>query len=96
MNGIFYYDKFVQPSSNPCVGNILQSFHGEITAETLYRDVAGYHSTGDTQVAVMDPAGEQIWVSWSAYKTNQKAYTRSMLHIKLSDFWTHEQDDLIQ
>jgi hypothetical protein len=69
MDGIFYYDKFVQPSDNPCVGNILEAYWGEITPEVIFRDIAGYHATGDTQVVVMDPANQQIWAAWSAYKT---------------------------
>merc|ERR1719453_1304673 len=54
-DGIFYYDKHVQPSSDPCVGNILAANAGKITPELLWRDVCGYHMTGDTQVCVMDP-----------------------------------------
>ena len=57
MDGVFYWDKFVQPSYNPCMGQILQDNYGQITPELIYRDIAGLHATGDTQVAVMDPAG---------------------------------------
>jgi len=37
-------------------------------------------------MVVMDPAGQQIWASWSS-QTAVKAYTRSPIHIRLSDFW---------
>ena len=57
MDGIFFYDKNLQPSYNPCLGQILQENYGEITPELIYRDAAGIHATGDTQVVVMDPAG---------------------------------------
>ena len=53
----------------------------------MYRDVAGFHSTGDAQVVVMDPEGQQIWAAWSEYMTTTNAYLRSPIHIKLSDFW---------
>ena len=39
------------------MATILISEHGKITAETLYRDIAGYQATGDNTVVVMDPAG---------------------------------------
>lgn len=54
IDGVFYFDKFVQPSNNQCVGNILKDSAPNITPATLYRDVAGFHSTGDTQVCAMD------------------------------------------
>ena len=55
LDGVFFYDRRVQPSTDTCVANILKSKHGFITPETLFRDVAGYHSTGNAQVCVMDP-----------------------------------------
>jgi hypothetical protein len=37
------------------MGNILSAAHGNITAETLYRDVVGYQKTGDNKWTVFDP-----------------------------------------
>lgn len=48
MDGIFYYDKHTQPSNDECVGDILKNNLGKITPEILYREVAGFHRTGDT------------------------------------------------
>jgi len=42
-----YWDKFVQPSNDDCIGSILKEQYGKITLETLYRDIAGLHETGD-------------------------------------------------
>jgi hypothetical protein len=72
------------------MGQILQANYGQITPEIIYRDVTGQHKTGDTQVVVMDPAGQQIWAAWSDHKTAATAYTRSPIHIRLSDFWGTE------
>ena len=91
MDGVFYYDKWLQPSDDLCISAILEANYGKITAEVIYRDVAGYHATGDTQMVVMDPAGQQIWASWAEHKTAVPAYRRSPMHIKLSDFWGTEQ-----
>jgi hypothetical protein len=87
LNGVFYYDKYIQPSGHICLASILKSTHGKITPETMYRDVAGFHTTGNAQVIVMDPEGQQIWATWSEYNNPINAYTRSPMHIKLSDFW---------
>lgn len=94
LNGLFFYDKQVQPSGNPCMGNILKGAHGKITPETLYRDVAGYHQTGDAQVVVMDPEGQQIWASWSQYGDSVYAYQRAPIHIRLSDFWGNDKQPI--
>ena len=87
MDGVFFYDKRTQPSGDVCVANVLKGAHGSITPETLYRDVAGYHQTGNAQVAVMDPEGQQIWVSYSQHGSPINAYERAPIHVKLSDFW---------
>lgn len=36
MNGIFFFDKGIQPGDNLCLANILQGAHGKIAPETLY------------------------------------------------------------
>lgn len=93
LDGVFFFDKFVQPSGNPCLGSILQNAHGKITPQTLYQDVAGYHATGNAQVIVMDPEGQQIWASWSQYGAPINGYQRSPIHIRLSDFWGNTKEE---
>lgn len=90
LDGVFFFDKHVQPSNDPCMGNILREQHGRITAETMYRDIVGYQRTGDNKWAVMDPAAQEIWVAWSQYGTTVNAFERSPIHIKLNDYWTKE------
>ena len=70
------------------MANILREQHGEITPETLYRDIVGYQQTGDNKWVVMDPAAQEIWVAWSQFGTTINAFERSPIHIKLNDFWT--------
>jgi hypothetical protein len=91
MDGIFFMDQRVQPSDNPCLGSIIKNAHGKITPETLFGDAAGLHETGNAQVIVMDPEGQQIWASWSQFGAPINAYTRHPIHIRLSDFWGTEE-----
>ena len=63
--GIFYLDKGVQPSGDMCIASITTGQHGKITPETMFRDIAGFHETGNAQVIVMDPEEQQIWATWS-------------------------------
>ncbi len=37
LDGVFFWDRHPQPSSDPCLGNILKANWGSITAATLYR-----------------------------------------------------------
>ena len=65
LNGVFYYDKLMQPSGDVCMASVISAQHKKITPETMYRDVAGFHRTGDNNYVVMDPAAQEIWVGWS-------------------------------
>lgn len=96
LDGIFYYNKFVQPSGDVCINSILQAQYGHVTPATMYEDVAGFHETGNAQVIVMDPEGQQIWAAWSQYGAPINAYERSPMHIKLSDFWGNTQDGFLE
>lgn len=88
LDGVFFYDKHVQPSDDYCMGDILKESHGQITAETLYRDVVGLQRTGDNKWVVMDPASQEIWAAWSEFGAEINAFERSPIHIRLNDFWT--------
>ena len=70
-----------------CLASITTAQHGKITPETMFRDIAGYHHTGNAQVIVMDPEGQQIWATWSQYGAPINAYERSPIHIDLKLFW---------
>jgi hypothetical protein len=93
MDGIFFFDKHVQPSNDFCMASIFRETHGQITPETLYRDVVGYQATGDNKWAVMDPVNQEIWVAWSQFGAEINAFERSPIHIKLNDYWTQAKGD---
>lgn len=93
LDGVFYYDKGVQPDGDVCLSGVLNLNHGNITAATLYQDAAGFHETGNAQVIVMDPLSQEIWASWSQYGAAVNAYERSPIHIRLNDFWTPAAED---
>ena len=90
LDGVFFFNKKEIPSVCPCMTAILKANYGNITAETIYSDIAGYQQTGDNTVVVMDPAGQQIWVSWSQFGEDINGYERSPIHVRLSDFWSED------
>lgn len=91
-DGIFYYDKGIQPSVDLCIGSITKGVHGQIVPENMFRDIAGFHETGDAQVIVMDPEDQVIWGMWSLYNSTINAYTRAPIRIDLKKFYTPSTD----
>lgn len=51
--GIAYVDKHTQPSTDPCLGSILQSYYGDINAQALI-NVTSLLQTGDMHAAIFD------------------------------------------
>jgi len=62
MNNLIYINKHVQPSADPCLGDLLKVQYGSIDSEYLIRHVVAEHQTGDTHAAVYDYANNFIYV----------------------------------
>jgi len=60
---VIYVDKHVQPSSDPCLGNILNEGWGSIDAKYLFQQAAARLETGDMHVAVYDYLNNFMYVS---------------------------------
>jgi len=63
MKNLVYINKHVQPSSDPCLGELLKAQYGSIDSEYLIRHVAAEHQTGDSHAAVYDYANNWFYVS---------------------------------
>lgn len=51
---VYYVNKDMQPSTNPCLGLLLKDLYGNITAELLATHVASYEQSGDIHAATFD------------------------------------------
>jgi isopenicillin-N N-acyltransferase like protein len=60
---LVYIDKHVQPSSDPCMGSLMQKYYGTLDAEVAIRQVAAVFQTGDMHVAVYDYTKNFMYVS---------------------------------
>lgn len=87
----FYWDKHVQPSSNPCLGELLQGSWGNITAETLALHVAAVGQTGDFHSVAFDYAGQVAYIANSRRTTltdgHLNAYNRQYTKLDLAALW---------
>jgi len=63
IKNIVYIDKHVQPSSDPCLPDLLKENYGHITAENYAQNITALHQTGDNHWAVYDYANSRLLVA---------------------------------
>ena len=80
-----FVDKHSQPSSDPCLPSLMDTFYGSLNSETTLRNITAQFQTGDMQVVVMDfaagaafvsNAGEADPVTGEAEKAYDREFTR--------------------
>jgi len=62
MSNLLYVNKHVQPSNDPCLGQVLQEQYGAIDSNYLMQYVTAKHQTGDAHAAVYDFASNWMYV----------------------------------
>jgi hypothetical protein len=67
--GVVYWDKYVQPTHSYCLADLLQMYHGNLTAEVLALQVAPVLQTGDFHAITFDYANQFAYVA-NTQKTN--------------------------
>ncbi|ETO10631.1 acid ceramidase-like protein [Reticulomyxa filosa] len=91
---VIYVDKHVQPSSDPCLGNVLNEGWGNIDAKYLFQQAAARLQTGDMHVAVYDYLNQFMYVSNAQiYVSGQPqlmAYERPYVRLNMSAIFNEE------
>lgn len=62
LRNVVYWDKHVQPSSDPCFGSMLRQYYGKLNVENT-RQIVAASKTGDMQVAVFDFKNNFVYVA---------------------------------
>lgn len=62
-DSLLFINKHVQPSSEPCMNDLIHWLYGQIDAPALARDVCGREETGNMHIAIYDYLEEEMWVS---------------------------------
>jgi len=95
--GLLFVNKHVQPSTDPCLGGMLDANYGKIDALTLIQATA-LHQTGDTHAAVYDFGNDGLYVSSaSPYIPGSgatPAYKRPWARVSLSALWKEQKPTL--
>jgi hypothetical protein len=62
LEDVVYVDKHTQPSTDPCLGSLLQEYYGNINAQALI-NVTAQLQTGDMHAAVYDYGSDNIYIA---------------------------------
>lgn len=75
LQGLVYVDKHTQPSDDPCMGGLMQRYHGSFTPELIIRSVVGPMGSGDMHAAVYDFNNQVVYVSIAGSPPGQPSST---------------------
>jgi hypothetical protein len=93
MPNLLYVNKHTQPSSDPCLGELLQQNYGSIDSQYLIQNVAAEHQTGDTHAAVYDFAQNLMYVTVASPFVNgtyTPAYDRQWVKLDMSNLFSQK------
>ncbi|KAJ7211548.1 hypothetical protein O6H91_Y478100 [Diphasiastrum complanatum] len=84
--GVVFIDKYVQPSNDPCMEDLVNNSYGVLNGTSLLKMVSVLRS-GDMHIAIYDFSANLVYFSWAVMnqtmKTIQLAYKRPFLKIDM-------------
>lgn len=89
---LLFINKHVQPSTEPCMNDLMHWLYGKMDATSLYQYVTAMEQTGDMHIAVYDFSRELMYVSNASPGDGQgngvvKAYDRPFLRFNMTQLW---------
>ncbi len=91
LKDIVYWDKYPQPSDNPCLGSLLVDNYGHLDAETMIYNITSISETGDTMNLIRDYAENAVYIAYSAPDDPQgplEAYKRVHTRIDMGKLFS--------
>eukprot|EP01094_Clydonella_sp_ATCC50884_P006231 TRINITY_DN1529_c0_g1_i1.p1 TRINITY_DN1529_c0_g1~~TRINITY_DN1529_c0_g1_i1.p1 ORF type:complete len:435 (+),score=137.22 TRINITY_DN1529_c0_g1_i1:29-1306(+) len=95
ISDVVYVDKHKQPSSDPCLGDLLQQNYGNLDAQAAIQ-ISALFQTGDMHIAVFDHAKKYMYVA-NASPVNSTgggvipAYDRAYVRLDMSALFAQQQ-----
>jgi len=92
---VVYVDKHVQPSTDPCLANVILDGYGTLNATYLFQEAAARLQTGDTHCAVYDYAHRFMYVSnaqpyMGKNQPQLMAYERPFVRLNMQKLFAEE------
>jgi len=83
-----YIDKHVQPSEDPCLASLLQTYYGRIDATTTIRFITSQFQTGDMHIAVFDYLQQYMYVANASPAPDSiPAYDRPFVRLDMAQLF---------
>lgn len=66
LKDVVYWDPYIQPSNDPCLGSLLVEHYGRLDAPTIIRNITSTLQTGNTLNLIMDYEENAAYLAYSA------------------------------
>ena len=66
MEDVAYWDPYIQPSDDPCLGSLLADHYGRLDAATIIRNITSVIQTGNTLNLIVDYGENAAYLAYSA------------------------------
>eukprot|EP01111_Echinosteliopsis_oligospora_P000927 TRINITY_DN1115_c0_g1_i1.p1 TRINITY_DN1115_c0_g1~~TRINITY_DN1115_c0_g1_i1.p1 ORF type:complete len:446 (+),score=66.28 TRINITY_DN1115_c0_g1_i1:49-1338(+) len=97
ISDVVYVDKVSQPSTDPCLADLLQKYYGNMTSSSFI-DVVSLFRTGDMHIAIYDYLSNDVYISvadqtqsWPASTTPAPAYNRTFIYFDMDSMFNMPQ-----
>ena len=87
-DGLVFINKHVQPSSEPCMNDLMHAAYGALSGRAAAQFVAALEQTGDMHVMAVDFAGQgELLVSNASPDGTLLAYDAPLVQFELAALW---------
>jgi len=83
---LVFINKHVQPSSEPCMNDLMHAVHGSVTGRAAAQYVSALEQTGNCHIAAWDFAADEMLVA-NASPAGDPAYNAPFVSLSLSALW---------
>jgi len=88
IENVVYIDKHVQPSHDPCLASLLQTYYGRIDAVNSLRYITSQFKTGDMHIAIYDFHNSLMYVANASPMPNVvPAYSRPFVRLDMAQLF---------
>jgi hypothetical protein len=84
---LVFINKHVQPSSEPCMNDLLHSIYSSVTGLATLQYVTALEQTGDMHIAVFDWGVDKLYVANASPDGTQLAYDATFVEFTMSALW---------
>ena len=87
---LVFINKHVQPSSEPCMNDLLHSIYSSIDGLNTFQYVTALERTGDMHIAVFDFGADKLYLSNASPDGNELAYDATFVEFTMSTLWNQQ------